>query len=173
MVKLLHRVYFDTDGFKQSMSEMVLVDKELFLCFQKKEWSLDKYIRELITREETCEEIRSTPGKCLESAQLAVSTDGRNYGKLAESDNVYDIEARKGYIRAEEKKYLAVLYFKGLNNVHFPKLKQEVHNNWIVHRINTTPKTIKQTLQMCNKFRQKGHQYNVPIKNKDGVACLQ
>ena len=37
MVKLLHRVYFDTDGSKQSMREMVLADKKLYLCFQKKE----------------------------------------------------------------------------------------------------------------------------------------
>ena len=42
MVKLLHRVYFDTDGAKQSMREMVLADKKLYLCFQKKEWSLDE-----------------------------------------------------------------------------------------------------------------------------------
>ena len=33
MVKLLHRVYFDTDGSKQSMREMVLTDKKLYLCF--------------------------------------------------------------------------------------------------------------------------------------------
>ena len=37
MVKLLHRVYFDTDRSKQSMREMVLADKKLHLCFQKKE----------------------------------------------------------------------------------------------------------------------------------------
>ena len=37
MVKLLHRVYCDTDGSKQSMREMVLADKNLYLCFQKKE----------------------------------------------------------------------------------------------------------------------------------------
>ena len=45
MVKLLHRVYFNTDESKQSMREMVLADKKLYLCFQKKEWSLDKYTR--------------------------------------------------------------------------------------------------------------------------------
>jgi hypothetical protein len=75
MVKLLHRVYFDTDGSKQSMREIVLADKKLFLCFHKKEWSLDKYTIEFIAREEVCEEIKSTPGKCLESAQLAASAD--------------------------------------------------------------------------------------------------
>ena len=26
---------------------------------------------------------------------------------------------------------------------------------------------------MCDKFRHKARQYSVPIKNKNGVACLQ
>jgi hypothetical protein len=52
MVKLLHRVYFDTGGSKQLMQEMVLADKKLYLCFQKKEWSLDKYTREFQARHE-------------------------------------------------------------------------------------------------------------------------
>ena len=68
MVKLLHRVYFDTDGSKQSMREMVLADKKLYLCFQKKEWSFDKYTREFQARQQVCQEIGSTPGECLESA---------------------------------------------------------------------------------------------------------
>ena len=29
MIKLLHRVYFDTDGSRQSMREMVLTDKKI------------------------------------------------------------------------------------------------------------------------------------------------
>ena len=68
MVKFLHRVYVDTDGSKQSMSKMVLADKKLFLCFQKKEWSLDEYRREFLAREEVCKEIGGTSGKCLGSA---------------------------------------------------------------------------------------------------------
>ena len=68
MIKLLHRVYFDTDGSRQSMREMVLDNKKMYLYFQKKEWTLDKYTRDFLARDEVCEEIRSTPGKCLESA---------------------------------------------------------------------------------------------------------
>eukprot|EP00957_Ditylum_brightwellii_P006783 514665-Ditylum_brightwellii.AAC.1 len=52
MIKLLHRVYFDTDVSKELMREMVLANKKLFLCFQKKELSLDKYTREFLAREE-------------------------------------------------------------------------------------------------------------------------
>ena len=68
LIKFLHWVYFDTDGSKQSMREIVLADKKLYLCFHKKEWSLDEYTREFLARKEVCEEIGSTPGKCLESA---------------------------------------------------------------------------------------------------------
>jgi hypothetical protein len=79
MVKLLHRVYFDTDGSKQSMQEMVLAGKKLYLCVQKKEWSLNKYTREFQARHKVCEEIGSSPGECLESARLAASVGGVNY----------------------------------------------------------------------------------------------
>jgi hypothetical protein len=83
MIKLLHRVYFDTDGSKQSVREMVLADKKLYICYQKKDWSLDDYTREFVARQEVCEEIGSTPGKCLESARLAAIADGENYDTLA------------------------------------------------------------------------------------------
>ena len=103
MTKLLHRVYFDTDGSKQSMREMVLADKKLYLCFQKKEWSLDEYTREFLARKEVCEEIGSTPGKCLESARLAAIAGGQNYDNLRESINEDDIAAIQGYIKAGQK----------------------------------------------------------------------
>ena len=79
LVKLLHRVYFNTDGSKQSMREMVLADKKLYLCFQKKDWSLDEYTREFQARHEVCDEIGSSPGQCLQSARLAASADGVDY----------------------------------------------------------------------------------------------
>ena len=123
MVKLLHRVYFDTDGSKQSMQEMVLADKKLYLCFQKKEWTLDEYTREFQARHKVCEEIRSSPGECLKSVQLAASAKGVDYNELARSDALEDVETRKGYIRARRKQYLAALHFEGFNNVHFAELK--------------------------------------------------
>jgi len=139
------------------MREMVLVDKKLFLCFQKKKWSLVEYTREFLEREEVCEEIGSTPGKCLESARLAASADGQNYDDSVGSDNAGGIAAREGYIKTGQQQYLVALHFEGLkiNNVQFLDLKQEVHNG-CVHGINTTPKTIEQILQMCNKCRNKG-----------------
>ena len=103
MIKLLHRVYFDTDGSKQSMREMVLADKKLYLCFQKKEWSLNEYTREFLARQEVCEEIGSTPGKCLESVQLAATVGGQNYDVLMESTNEDDVAAIQGYIKARQQ----------------------------------------------------------------------
>ena len=52
-------------------------------------------------------------------------------------------------------------------------LKQEVHNVSIAHGIDTTPKPIKQTLQICNKYKQKGMQYSMTVKSKEGVTCVQ
>ena len=151
LVKLLHRVYFDTDGSRQSMREMVLADKKLYLCFQKKDWTLDEYTREFQARLEVCEEIGSSPGQDAESARIAARADGEDYDALA--GNQDNIERMKGYLAAGQKQYLAALHFEGLNNIHFSELKQEVHNGWIVHGSDTTPKTIEQTLVMCDKYR--------------------
>ena len=43
-----------------------------------------------------------------------------------------------------------------------------------MHGIDTIPKTIEQTLVMCDKCRQRGHKVNMPVKTKDpGVVCIQ
>ena len=171
LVKLLHRVYFDTDGSRQSMREMVLADKKLYLCFQKKDWTLDEYTREFQARLEVCEEIGSSPGQDAESARIAARADGEDYDALAGTPD--NIERMKGYLAAGQKQYLAALHFEGLNNVHFSELKQEVHNGWIVHGADTTPKTIEQTLVMCDKYRHRVRRTNVPVKSEDaGIACI-
>ena len=109
----------------------------------------------------------------MESARLAASAEGQNYDVLRGSTNRDDIADIQGYIKAGQQQYLATLHFEGLNNVQYSDLKQEVHNGWIVHGTDTTPKTIEQTLQMCVKYRKKGRQYIMPIKSEDGVACVQ
>ena len=128
------------------MREMVLADKKLYLCFQKKDWTLDEYTREFQARLEVCKEIGSAPGQDAESARIVARADGEDYDALA--GNQDNIERMKGYLAAGQKQYLAALHFEGLNNVHFSELKQEVHNGWIVHGSDTTPKTIEQTLVM-------------------------
>ena len=39
------------------MREIVTTDKQLYLCFQKKDWSLGEYTRDFKARKEVCEEI--------------------------------------------------------------------------------------------------------------------
>jgi hypothetical protein len=63
MVKILHCIDFDQDYSKQSMWEIVTTDKNLFLYFKIKDWSLDKYMWKFNTRKEVYKEIGSTPGK--------------------------------------------------------------------------------------------------------------
>ena len=96
------------------------------------------------------------PGKCLESARLAAQVNDQIWDELAgtalEQDNVIG----RDYIKTGQQQYLAALHFKGLNNVQYTDLKQEVHNGWIVYEIDTTPKTIEQTLQIRDKYKKKG-----------------
>ena len=124
-------------------------------------------------REEVYEEIRSILGKFLESARLAASVNDKDYNKLAGSTLETDKETARSYIKFGQQHYLAALNFEGLNNVQYTNLKKEVHNGWIVHNIDTTPKTIEQTLQMYNKYKEKGRPYLMHIKNGEGVAYVQ
>ena len=52
---------------------MVTVDKKLYLCFQKKDWSLGEYTREFNAQKEVSKEIGGTLGNCLESNILQLS----------------------------------------------------------------------------------------------------
>ena len=47
------------------------------------------------------------------------------------------------YIKNGMEQYMAALHFNGLNKVFYHDLKQEFHNEWIVHSTDMTPKSIK------------------------------
>ena len=95
------------------MQEIVTADKKLFLCFQKKDWSLNKYTGEFNARTEVCKEIWSTPGKCLESARLAAIND-EDYNVLSKSEDRTDKANAQKYTKLGPDQYLAALYLEGL-----------------------------------------------------------
>jgi len=104
------------------MREIVTADKKLFLCFQKKDWSLDKYMREFMMRKEVCKEIGSTPGKCLKSARLAAVDDNKDYDVLSRRNDEGDKAKAYKYIKLGQDQYLAALHFEGLNNIMYHEL---------------------------------------------------
>ena len=55
------------------------------------------------------------------------------------------------------------------------ELKEEVHNGWIVHGTDTTPKSVEHTLKMWDKYQRKerAFQAQVQVKNVDRVAWVQ
>ena len=56
-LKLLHSIYFQHDGAKQNIMELVKTEKKLFLIYQGKNKSLDSYTRNFKALLETAKEI--------------------------------------------------------------------------------------------------------------------
>ena len=50
LANLLRRIYFDQDGSKQAMVELVEANKTMYLCWQRPGMSLDDYTREFRSR---------------------------------------------------------------------------------------------------------------------------
>ena len=87
LIKLLHKVYFNTDVSKQSIQEIVTAHKKLFLCFQKKDWSLDEYTREFTARHKVCKQLGFSPGQSLYTARIAALEDGEDHNMLSEGND--------------------------------------------------------------------------------------
>ena len=87
LIKLLHKVYFDTDESKQSIQEIITAHKKLYLWFQKKDWSLDEWTREFTARQEVWEQLGFSPGQSLYTARMATSEDGESYDTSSEGND--------------------------------------------------------------------------------------
>jgi hypothetical protein len=103
----------DTDGFKQSIQEIVTVHKKFYLCFQKKDWALDEYTRKFTARQEVCKQLGFSPRQSLYTARMAASEDGEDYNALSEGNDDEHTKAQK-YIKKGMEYYMTALYFEGL-----------------------------------------------------------
>ncbi len=70
-MKLLHWIYFQHDGSKQNIMELVKTEKKLFLMFQAKGEYLDSYTRNFKALLKTTRESSIAPGRCYQTAKLA------------------------------------------------------------------------------------------------------
>ncbi len=75
-LKLLHLIYFQHNGAKQNIMELVKTEKTLFLIFQGKGESLDSYMRNFKALLETAKESGIAPGLCNKMAKIGCAVDG-------------------------------------------------------------------------------------------------
>ena len=65
LIELLKNIYFEQDGSKQQLVEIVDADKRLMLCWQGPGMGIDEYTREFKARVQMCDEqagVRRTVG---------------------------------------------------------------------------------------------------------------
>ena len=65
-IEILKNIYFEQDGSKQQLAETVDADKQLMLCWQRPEMTIDECTREFKARVQMCEELDSDIGHNIE-----------------------------------------------------------------------------------------------------------
>ncbi len=62
LIELLKKIYFEQDGSKQRLAEIVNADKRLMLCCQRPGMTIDEYTREFKARIQMCNDLESDIG---------------------------------------------------------------------------------------------------------------
>ena len=169
LIGLLQAITFQQDGSKIGMLSLVEAMKNLYFCFQRKEWTLDGYAAEFKARIQACEALGLSVGlddgivKAVaadEEPTLAWSTikaDGAKYTK---------------YTGLAEKKFQAALLFAGLNSEAYGTLKTTVKNAWTTSGINSLPKTTADVIKMADEFVDPRTSKRVRANAQPGVAFI-
>ena len=82
LVKLLREIYFEQDGTRQAMAELVAADKRLMLCWQRPGWTLEEYTREFRARVKVAEEAGSTLGLGRKQTEIVCKQHGADLDDL-------------------------------------------------------------------------------------------
>ncbi len=67
LIQLLKKIYFEQDGSKQRLAEIVDADKRLMLCWQRPGMTINEYTREFKARVQMCDELDSDIGHNVET----------------------------------------------------------------------------------------------------------
>ncbi len=176
LLKLLHSIYFQHDGAKQNIMELVKTEKKLFLIYQGKNESLDSYTRNFKALLETAKESGVAPGRNDTTAKLACAAGGADWDSVTSLAEQGDAEAKKALeeIRKEgQERFLAALHFDGLNHVAYANVKSDVHNGWLVQGMDTMPMRIDQTIRLCDRYDNQRAAQAGSTSTVSAVVCVQ
>ena len=88
-------MYFQHDGAKQNIMELVKTEKKLFLIYQAKNKSLDSYTRNFKALLETAKESGVEPGRNKATAKLACAADGGDWSAVTAGVENGEEDAKK------------------------------------------------------------------------------
>ncbi len=126
LIKLLWKAYFEQDGTKQAILEIVEANKRLMLCWQKPGMSIDTYTREFKACIEVCEAVGSGIGISGPSTKLACNAAGLDHEALNTSVEGDKIAQLNKMDKAGRLLYFVALNFKGLNKGRYDALQKRV-----------------------------------------------
>ena len=171
LVKMLRKAYFEQDGTKQAILEIVEADKRLMLCWQKPGMTIDSYTREYKACIEVCEAVGSGIGISAPSTKLACEAVGNDYDTLKASDDVITFKRME---MSGQAMYFAALHFEGLNRTRYGALQKRVHEAFLISGESTMPTSIDRTILMASQHdMERGLDPSAPIKTQTGIACIQ
>ena len=174
LIKLLRKAYFEQDGTKQAMLEIVEADKRLMLCWQKPGMTIDAYTRDFKAKIDVCEAVGSAIGASDTTTKLVCTTEGEDYGDLVRSDEDDDMITLARMRQLGQDRYLAALHFEGLNKVRYGALQKRVHEAFLISGNDTMPTRIDRTILMASQHdMERGQDPSAPVKTQPGVICAQ
>jgi len=169
LIGLLQAITFQQDGSKIGMLSLVEATKNLYLCFQRREWTLDGYATEFKARVQACEALGLSIGL----------DDGIVEAVAADEEPSLDWETIKDdsakytkYAGLAEKRFQAALLFSGLNAEAYGTLKNTVKNAWTTSGINSLPKTTADVIKMADEFVDPRTSKRVRANAQPGVAFI-
>ena len=142
----IQKILLKRDGRKAKMLEVLEADKRLYTMFQGRNETLDSYLRAHV---EQCEAVRDGgghPGYSLPAARIVAEEQGIDFDALT------DDAKKKEVMDAAAERYLAALFFSGLNKDKYESFKNDMHNSHIMGG-GRLPETYEEVLWKAEEFR--------------------
>lgn len=91
---------------------------------------------------------------------------GLDYDEISDQDKKHQI------VEVAARRYLAALFFSGLNGKRFKELKRTVHND-NAREIDTLPQSYANVIKMVETFQEEKRQMAEDVNDSPGVAMVQ
>lgn len=144
LIAMIKMAVFGTHGSKQSMLEIVTAWRNLAVCWQRPEWTLQEYTTEFEARYATASDVLYPDGEEHQGIGLypavvaaAAAPDGLDYATAVADEAKFKEYAKKGVTM-----FKAALYSNGLNTQKFAEMKTDISNAWTLKEDDIMPKTM-------------------------------
>ena len=147
LVQLICAIMHKRDKTTPSILDIVQADKRMYLTFQWKDQPTAKYLWEFQAVVDVIKALpRGCPGWSKPVARAIANEENIDWSVATDNKKTKLMEHG-------QTRYLAALFFAGLDNARYSQLKQDIHNKWLVTGKDDIPRTYDQVMCLADGFR--------------------